>query len=137
MKRARGVKRCGESDAASALDIGEYSGRTAHIGWVVDAAVGRPGAAAGGRTSGQGHQSAWAYLHPVPKLPLLHKLEANPLQPRIQSRFNGLSAARHACQGALHTVPLQSCLQKGWNAVFRLPRGYSPPPVWRQLSKLP
>lgn len=81
MKRARGVKRCGESDAASALDIGEYSWRTAYIGWVVDAAGCRPRAATGGRTSGQGHQSAWAYLHRVPELSLLHKLETDPLQP--------------------------------------------------------
>ena len=55
-----------------------------------------------GGPQAKGDESARPHLHPLPGLPHLHKLEADPLQSRVQSRPHRLSLARHAPEGGLH-----------------------------------
>ena len=89
------------------------------------------------RAPGQGHQSARAAFHSLPGVPQFQQLEADPLQPRVQSRSNGLSVARHASEGGLHAMPHQPGLQEREYQLRRLPRRYSSPPVRSQLRELP
>jgi hypothetical protein len=91
----------------------------------------------GWRPPGQSDQSSRSHCHPLRELPHLHQLEADPVQSRVQPRPNRLPPARDAPEGWLHGMSHQPGVQQCQQTVRRLPCGYPPPAVWRELRKLP